>query len=48
VSKIDKDGVDEEVDHGVRDKRLMIVTEEFAGALSVMERGWQHVEPGAA
>src|SRR6266702_3497755 len=38
VSKIDKDGVDEEVDHGVRDKRLMIVTEEFAGALSVMER----------
>jgi hypothetical protein len=45
VSKIDKDGVDEEVDHGVRDKRLMIVTEEFAGALSVMERAGNTLSP---
>jgi hypothetical protein len=44
VSKIDKDG-EEEVDRGVRDKRLMIVTEEFAGALSVMERAGNTLSP---
>jgi hypothetical protein len=45
VSRIDKDGVVEEVDHGVQDKRLMIVTEEFAGALSVMERAGNTLSP---
>jgi hypothetical protein len=41
----DKDGVVEEVDRGVRDKRLMVVTEEFAGALSVMERAGNTLSP---
>ena len=45
VSTIDRDGVVEEVDRGVPDKRLMIVTEEFAGALSVMERAGNTLSP---
>ena len=38
VTKINKDGAEDVVDGGVPDKRLMLATEEFAGALSVMER----------
>ncbi len=38
VTKLNKEGAQEVVDSGVPDKRLMLVTEEFAGALSVMER----------
>jgi Protein of unknown function (DUF3987) len=38
--KWDKDkNTDVEVDHGVRDKRLLIVEPEFAGVLAVMARG---------
>jgi hypothetical protein len=38
VSKIGNDGEMEEIDPGVRDKRMMLITEEFSGALRVMER----------
>jgi hypothetical protein len=45
VSKIGKDGMVEVVDPGVMDKRLMIVTEEFAGTLNVMERAGNTLSP---
>jgi hypothetical protein len=45
ISRVGKDGVTETVDAGVTDKRLMIVTEEFAGALSVMERAGNTLSP---
>jgi hypothetical protein len=45
VSKIGKDGAVELVDSGVTDKRLMIVTEEFAGTLRVMERAGNTLSP---
>src|SRR5262245_56903616 len=38
ISKLGNGGIVEQVDAGAADKRLMIVTEEFAGALRVMER----------
>ena len=38
VSKIGNDGEMEEIDLGVKDKRMMLITEEFSGALRVMER----------
>jgi hypothetical protein len=38
VSKIGNDGEMEEIDPGVKDKRMMLITEEFSGALRVMER----------
>jgi hypothetical protein len=45
VEKLGKDGTIETVDHGVIDKRLLIVTEEFVGALSVMERAGNTLSP---
>ena len=45
VEKIGKDGSSETVDEGVSDKRLMLVTEEFVGALSVMERPGNTLSP---
>jgi hypothetical protein len=45
VEKIGKDGSIETVDEGVIDKRLMLVTEEFVGALSVMERPGNTLSP---
>jgi len=45
ISKVEKDGIIEQVDAGVADKRLMIVTEEFAGALRVMERAGNTLSP---
>jgi Protein of unknown function (DUF3987) len=45
ISKLGKDGVIEEVDSGATDKRLMLVTEEFAGALRVMERAGNTLSP---
>jgi hypothetical protein len=45
ISKVGKDGMVEEVDAGVADKRLMLVTEEFAGALRVMERAGNTLSP---
>jgi hypothetical protein len=45
VEKVDKDGAIETVDAGVSDKRLMLVTEEFVGALSVMERAGNTLSP---
>ena len=45
VEKIGKDGSIETVDQGVTDKRLMLVTEEFVGALSVMERPGNTLSP---
>jgi hypothetical protein len=38
VEKVGKDGELQEIDPGVSDKRVMLVVEEFAGALHVMER----------
>jgi hypothetical protein len=38
VSKVGEDGELRVVDPGVHDKRIMLVVEEFAGALQVMER----------
>ena len=38
VTRLGADSKEEIVDRGALDKRLMLVTEEFAGALSVMER----------
>jgi hypothetical protein len=45
ISKLGKDGMIEQVDAGVADKRLMLVTEEFAGALRVMERAGNTLSP---
>jgi hypothetical protein len=45
ISKLGKDGATEQVDAGATDKRLMIVTEEFAGALRVMERAGNTLSP---
>jgi hypothetical protein len=45
VEKLGKDGQIETVDAGVGDKRMMIVTEEFVGALSVMERAGNTLSP---
>lgn len=44
VTKV-KDGVEEEVDGGVADKRLMLQVEEFASALSVMGRPGNILSP---
>jgi hypothetical protein len=45
ISKLGKDGMIEQVDAGATDKRLMLVTEEFAGALRVMERAGNTLSP---
>jgi hypothetical protein len=45
ISTLGKDGMTEQVDAGVTDKRLMLVTEEFAGALRVMERAGNTLSP---
>jgi hypothetical protein len=45
ISKLGKDGMIEQIDAGVADKRLMLVTEEFAGALRVMERAGNTLSP---
>jgi len=45
VLKIGKDGESEEIDAGVKDKRMMLITEEFAGALHVMERPGNTLSP---
>jgi hypothetical protein len=45
ISTLGKDGITEQVDAGMTDKRLMIVTEEFAGALRVMERAGNTLSP---
>ena len=45
ISTLGKDGKTEQVDAGVTDKRLMLVTEEFAGALRVMERAGNTLSP---
>ena len=45
ASKRGKVGMIEQVDAGVADKRLMLVTEEFAGALRVMERAGNTLSP---
>jgi hypothetical protein len=44
ISTLGKDGKTE-VDAGVTDKRLMLVTEEFAGTLRVMERAGNTLSP---
>src|SRR5262245_42320952 len=45
ISTLGKDGMTEQVDAGVTDKRLMLVTEEFAGTLRVMERAGNTLSP---
>jgi hypothetical protein len=45
ISKLGKGGMIEQIDAGVADKRLMLVTEEFAGALRVMERAGNTLSP---
>jgi len=45
ISKLGKDSIIEQVDAGMTDKRLMLVTEEFAGALRVMERAGNTLSP---
>jgi hypothetical protein len=45
VSKLNKDGIPEEVDSGVIDKRMLLLTEEFVSALSVMERAGNTLSP---
>jgi hypothetical protein len=45
ISKLGKDSMIEQVDAGATDKRLMLVTEEFAGALRVMERAGNTLSP---
>ena len=45
IATLGKDGMTEQVDAGVTDKRLMLVTEEFAGALRVMERAGNTLSP---
>jgi Protein of unknown function (DUF3987) len=45
VTKLNEDGEIAIVDRGVPDKRLMLITEEFAGALSVMQRPGNTLSP---
>jgi hypothetical protein len=45
ISTLGKDGKSEQVDAGVTDKRIMLVTEEFAGTLRVMERAGNTLSP---
>jgi hypothetical protein len=45
ITKINKDGLEEEVDSGVPDKRLLLQVEEFASALAVMERPGNILSP---
>jgi hypothetical protein len=45
VMKINADGTEEKIDSGVADKRIMLVTEEFVSALSVMERPGNTLSP---
>jgi hypothetical protein len=45
VTRLNNEGTIEEVDEGVADKRLMLVTEEFVSALSVMERAGNTLSP---
>src|SRR5215471_12143962 len=45
ISKVGNGGIIEQVDAGAADKRLMLVTEEFAGALRVMERSGNTLSP---
>jgi hypothetical protein len=45
VSETNMKGEIEQVDRGIQDKRLMLVTEEFAGALRVMERAGNTLSP---
>jgi Protein of unknown function (DUF3987) len=45
ISKLGNGGIIEQVDAGTADKRLMLVTEEFAGALRVMERAGNTLSP---
>jgi Protein of unknown function (DUF3987) len=45
ISTLGKSGMTEQVDGGVTDKRLMLVTEEFAGTLRVMERSGNTLSP---
>ena len=45
VTKITKEGADEVIDGGVPDKRVMLVAEEFASVLSVMERPGNTLSP---
>jgi hypothetical protein len=45
VMKINADGTEEKIDGGVADKRIMLVTEEFVSALSVMERPGNTLSP---
>jgi hypothetical protein len=45
IATLGKDGMTEQVDAGMTDKRLMLVTEEFAGALRVMERAGNTLSP---
>jgi hypothetical protein len=45
VERLGKDGSAEEIDEGAADKRLMLVVEEFAGALRVMERPGNTLSP---
>jgi hypothetical protein len=45
ISTLGKDGTTEQVDAGVTDKRLMLLAEEFAGTLRVMERAGNTLSP---
>jgi Protein of unknown function (DUF3987) len=45
ISTLGKDGKTEQVDAGVTDKRLMLLAEEFAGTLRVMERAGNTLSP---
>ena len=45
IATLGKNGTPEQVDAGVTDKRLMLVTEEFAGTLRVMERAGNTLSP---
>jgi len=45
ISSLGNGGMIEQVDAGATDKRLMVVTEEFAGALRVMERAGNTLSP---
>jgi hypothetical protein len=45
MTKINKEGAEEVIDGGVPDKRVMLVAEEFASVLSVMERAGNTLSP---
>ena len=45
IMKTNADGTEEKIDSGVADKRIMLVTEEFVSALSVMERPGNTLSP---